>query len=192
MQWGNGDCPTDLGNVEVSCVTSGVTITFGTVTKDCNKKGKARTIVPFTVAGSTQTPTINKGQLLNDGGGNYRLRHVGAAFGSNQAYTVTVGSVSETITVKTISSCPKAAFSVDEEITVQAYPNPVDDELTISISNMEVANYSLIAVTGTIVQNGVLENGVETIDVSSLKSGIYTLVVYSGSNVVNQKISIIR
>ncbi|MCG8700158.1 MAG: T9SS type A sorting domain-containing protein [Bacteroidales bacterium] len=168
------------------------TITFGTVITDCNKKGKTRNIVPFTVSGTNQKPKINKGQLIADGGDKYRIRHLGAPFKSKQTYKVTVGAESKSITVTTVSKCPKSAMSEMNGISVETYPNPAGSELNILLSNGNEAGYSIISMTGAEVDRGVVYGGNSTIDVSSLKNGIYTLQINTGKEIVNQKITINR
>ncbi|MCG8700497.1 MAG: C25 family cysteine peptidase [Bacteroidales bacterium] len=96
-----------------------IKVTVGTVSEivevtdvitDCNKKGKARNHVLFTVTKAHSSVTATPGKLINLGSGKYKIRHVGIAFGSTTKYKITVkdGSTTagtKTVTVKAVTSC---------------------------------------------------------------------------------------
>ena len=89
---------------------SSAAITVNNTVANCNPSGNTRNIVNFSVSGTFNNVTTNKGTLIDQGGGNYKNRHINAPFGSSQNYKITVknaGAVvaTKTVTVVTVSSC---------------------------------------------------------------------------------------
>ena len=71
------------------------------------------------------------------------------------------------------------------EASTTVYPNPVQDYLQVnSLSN---ASYSLFSV-GNPVQNSLLQEGVNTLDLSNLKSGVYFLEIKTTSGTIVKKL----
>ncbi len=54
------------------------------------------------------------------------------------------------------------------------YPNPATNELNIS-ALPTTTSYNVLSVTGVILQNGILQNGINTIALNSLPPGVYLL-----------------
>ena len=75
------------------------------------------------------------------------------------------------------------------EVTV--YPNPANDYFNIAFSNAsEVYSIKLYDMVGKLVIEGKVSNGTETIDVSQLVAGQYTIVISSRNNTISKKIII--
>ncbi|MCG8701953.1 MAG: DUF1593 domain-containing protein, partial [Bacteroidales bacterium] len=80
------------------------------VTSNCNKAKKAVNQISFTVSKKHNKVKVNQGKVIKDGGGKYRIQHVGAKFGSVVNYKITVLKkkkvvAKKTVKVTTISSC---------------------------------------------------------------------------------------
>ena len=60
------------------------------------------------------------------------------------------------------------------------YPNPIQDELTISLEGLR--RYEIINMNGQIVIQGQVNGKRHTIDVSTLASGLYLVKAYNGQN----------
>jgi phosphatidylserine/phosphatidylglycerophosphate/cardiolipin synthase-like enzyme len=67
-----------------------------------------------------------------------------------------------------------------EKFDLELYPNPVSEELTLVPSSTELMKYNIISIDGKIVEQGVVQ-GWTTIDCSDLNSGVYTLILETGS-----------
>ncbi len=75
------------------------------------------------------------------------------------------------------------AFVKSSGFEVNAYPNPVTDDLTVKISGMQGANASIqiTDVTGKLIESIIMTGTTETISMSRLAKGIY-LLKYSDAN----------
>jgi len=69
------------------------------------------------------------------------------------------------------------------------YPNPVEDYLTISITNpSEDCRYIISDLQGRILKSNNINSNVEQIEISELKQGIYIIKVQNNGKTFNQKI----
>jgi hypothetical protein len=77
-----------------------------------------------------------------------------------------------------------------EKDNVQLYPNPVMNELTVSVSNESIAEVVISDSTGRIVQKQsfLSQNSVEKINVSALAQGLYFVKVISDKNAYTSKL----
>jgi hypothetical protein len=77
-------------------------------------------------------------------------------------------------------------------VTVHIYPNPAQDNVTISLSNLEGGRIDICSLTGISLKEMMIEKGRHTaiINVSGLSSGIYLVRVQTGSTMVNRKLII--
>lgn len=66
-----------------------------------------------------------------------------------------------------------------ETIGLNAYPNPIENELTIEVStkDVKVIHYSLIDALGRVVTVGTIENSKVTLSTSQLERGFYNLTI---------------
>ena len=81
----------------------------------------------------------------------------------------------------------------DATVTILAYPNPVANELRISIPNNwqgKKVNYEVVNVSGQTAKRMVVGNSsqTETVDLSSLAPGFYMVKVACNGEVAQQKI----
>ncbi|MCG8697199.1 MAG: DUF1593 domain-containing protein [Bacteroidales bacterium] len=168
--------PVQAGSVKVTNVVT-----------DCNKKGKPRNIIYVTVAGAHTSVTSNRGDVINDKGGKYRIREIGVAKGSTHTYNITaknggtvVGSVSQSVTA--VKSCPKSAISVNGNTVVNIHPNPATSLLNINVNGFTNAELSIVDVNGKIVMEEKLSDTQLTLDISGLSAGIYAVRVVDERN----------
>jgi hypothetical protein len=63
--------------------------------------------------------------------------------------------------------------------SLMIFPNPVNDILNIRLSETytESATWEIVSVTGQTIMNGTLNSSNAIIDISSIKTGMYILVV---------------
>jgi len=66
--------------------------------------------------------------------------------------------------------------------SVQAYPNPCTDVLTIERITASTENYSIYNVSGQLVASGLLNNTLNTISTNAFTPGMYSVVTASGSH----------
>ena len=76
---------------------------------------------------------------------------------------------------------------------LKLYPNPACDKLTIELSKAGIAEWHVIDVSGRMVLSGRIDtNNSESIDVSSLKSGVYNVVLNSDHTTISSPFLKIR
>lgn len=64
-------------------------------------------------------------------------------------------------------------------LTMQAYPNPTIDNLTLNVGNNELSNLNLqlIDLNGRLIENRIISNAIETIRMENLAAAVYFLKV---------------
>jgi uncharacterized surface protein with fasciclin (FAS1) repeats len=77
---------------------------------------------------------------------------------------------------------PPASVNDILNASVQAYPNPCTDVLTIERKTASTENYSIYNVSGQLVASGLLNNTLNSISTSAFISGMYSVVTESGSH----------
>ena len=79
------------------------------------------------------------------------------------------------------------------EASFKLYPNPINDQLNISISgNYEVSTVQIFDMSGRLVVEEVLDSKNNIINTSKLNSGIYLVVLKDGSQVSTEKVVKLR
>ncbi len=75
-------------------------------------------------------------------------------------------------------------------LQILAYPNPTQDQLTITFNEAlkSTSNYDLFSANGTCVSSNIILTNNQTIDVSSLLTGMYILNVHINNVVKSFKI----
>jgi hypothetical protein len=77
----------------------------------------------------------------------------------------------------------------EEQFTadMKLYPNPSDGRITITSSAIDNAEYNVFSVTDELVSQGTLKSNHNTVDLSSLNGGIYTVqIVEDGKTAVKR------
>ncbi|OBX22843.1 MULTISPECIES: T9SS type A sorting domain-containing protein [Bizionia] len=72
------------------------------------------------------------------------------------------------------------------ENSIDIYPNPVNNQFTISIKNE--AHYSLITLNGQVIKQGKLQSGANSLNISNLSNGLYFLQVETRQGISTKKI----
>lgn len=106
------------------------------------------------------------------------LFSVGFAQTSNNMYTIQeIFNRSEGLEINTYALYPDNILK--NELTVMLYPNPVDDILNVRISQSkgEKISYNLIDISGKLISVKDEKNSNFTINMASLLSGVYILVI---------------
>ena len=80
-----------------------------------------------------------------------------------------------------------------EDNTVFIYPNPIESQLNIIISEKgsnknKEKNYKIYNLTGSLVGEGKLVSGTNKISVGELNKGMYIISIKDGSKIINRKI----
>ena len=80
--------------------------------------------------------------------------------------------------------------STPNEVIVEGslYPNPVIDRLTIPLGKTSEAKFNIMNSAGQTVMKGAIEYSTNTVDLSGLKSGVYTIQLIEGQQVQTHKI----
>jgi uncharacterized surface protein with fasciclin (FAS1) repeats len=77
---------------------------------------------------------------------------------------------------------PPASINDILNSSVQAYPNPCTDILTIERKSAAAENYSIYNVSGQLVVSGLLNNTLNNISTNAFTPGMYSIVTASGSH----------
>jgi hypothetical protein len=77
----------------------------------------------------------------------------------------------------------------EQELTFSLFPNPTNTSISVHSSNFPLT-VNLHNLNGALLVSQTLQNDLDTIDVSLFKSGLYILVVRSGSNLAIRKLVI--
>ncbi len=118
----------------------------------------------------------------------------GATIAINQPFmwTVTSEDSSNTITWK---ACVRKAYlgnGVDEKIAtkhnIHVYPNPASQEITVNNITDTSNSYQIIDLLGKTVQLGTFELTQNTINVSTIKNGVYFLLIKQGQETLPVKL----
>jgi Zn-dependent metalloprotease/chitodextrinase len=104
------------------------------------------------------------------------------SYGQVEDYTVNITAVG-TIEEPVINDIAFATDNAGSEITV--YPNPVDNELSISLANKTGATFTITNTLGQQVRSGQLSEN--PIDVSDLGTGIYLIELKGSQKTVTKK-----
>ena len=88
----------------------------------------------------------------------------------NGSLTLNTGTVDVTVTLTT-GACT-AGISSEEKLSLEVYPNPTEDVLQLSISDVK---FELFDYTGKIVMEGIVEN--HMINLQNVTEGVYLLKV---------------
>lgn len=128
-------------------------------------------------AGALHTLIINNNDILK-------------AAGNNDSGQIGDGTTVQK-NVFTALACPVSNLSTDEISTItdhlKVYPNPVHDNLTISFDK-NISSVTIYNMVGQQVLTKAINANKTTLDVSSLSSGVYLVIVNSGSEIKTLKV----
>jgi hypothetical protein len=168
--------------VAVELVKEGYDLTFSVKDKDT---GLSLTGATVSIADTIYTANDNGSILINLAEGTY-------------SYTVSQSGYDDKTDMievsndTTISVLLSALLTDVESIinnSINIYPNPVEDVLYISSSEITECSYNIISPLGQTVKSGTLKQNNNTIDLKELKSGIYNIIIYNDRiEIMNAKI----
>ncbi|PKP10934.1 MAG: peptidase M4 [Bacteroidetes bacterium HGW-Bacteroidetes-4] len=107
------------------------------------------------------------------------------SYGEVEDYTLTI--VSSTYNVLASSFEAAEALSSDELHDFMVFPNPVQNDLNISFAGMREVVLTIYDVSGRTVIAEPLFNQEESLDVSGLAKGIYTLILDDGNKQISTR-----
>ncbi len=87
-----------------------------------------------------------------------------------------------------VGQCNTSGLDLIGRSLINVYPNPVNDILNITLNETVQADYSIYTLDGRLVQSDALESGGNTVSVTTLAPGVYTLQINTGFELVNLKI----
>lgn len=131
--------------------------------------------------------TISYAQVsVNTSGGN--------ATGSGGTMSYSIGQTDysyQTTTSGEVSQGVQHAYEIfvigldekDSDISLQIYPNPTSDYLTLSMDEIhnESVKYQIIDITGKSLQKGSLTQSATKLDFTPFRSGSYFILISNGS-----------
>jgi len=90
------------------------------------------------------------------------------------------------------TSSPKALNGMDNAVNedINVYPNPSNGMFTLQVGSAQVgASVNVYSILGQLVYQGIVADVKNTLDLSKLPSGIYTLMMRSDSGTYTQKLT---
>ncbi|MCG8697727.1 MAG: carbohydrate-binding protein [Bacteroidales bacterium] len=145
---------------------------------DLKKENTVLASINTSTTGGWQTwKTVSEPVTLTEGAQTLRIQSAGGGWNINWM-NFNLESVSKDYT--------------DMQQSIRVYPSHASNTINVSLPNDLDAEYSIYSTTGSIVAQGAINDRETFIDISSLNSGMYIVLVQSGSSVLSTKISIGR
>ena len=123
------------------------------------------------------------------GSGSYELSQDGTVLASGGSFN---SSETTSFCVTSTSQAQMESMaSVDESVTedkVEMYPNPAANTLNIAAADFDAKQYAIKDISGRILMTGNIDGDNTIVDISSLASGIYIVVVSNGSEAISNKV----
>ncbi len=108
-------------------------------------------------------------------------------------YTSTVDGGAATWEVDNVVVTGDETISVEENMlssTLNLYPNPSNGQITIASDNISDAEYKVYSITGEMVSQGVLKNSHNSVDLSNLQGGVYTIHIQENNTTAVKRVVI--
>lgn len=86
-----------------------------------------------------------------------------------------------------VDSCLSLSHDSNNELSIQLFPNPASDHLTIISNQSEIGAMKIINGKGEIVLSERINSNLQEINIKSLSKGIYYIEVYSGDSIQRRK-----
>jgi len=90
-----------------------------------------------------------------------------------------------------LNSTPLSVFENSSNIEFSIYPVPVNDKLTINTTEI-IDLLEVYDITGKIILSSTLNQSINTVDVSSLKKGVYFISIFNNEKLLGNKKFIIH
>ena len=97
----------------------------------------------------------------------------------------TIGGLSQNVSLFAYELASGAGVEENNAVTLSIYPNPANNNLTISTNSNSVENVNVYAMNGQLVLSNSLNS--KTIDVSSLEAGVYLIQVQTENGIASQR-----
>ena len=85
--------------------------------------------------------------------------------------------------------CGDLAVTEPTAIVSKIYPNPANNQVRIELANDQAAELSIMNTLGQVIRTVALDKIDNTIDISSLNSGLYVLRISQGGSVYTTKVT---
>ncbi|MCG8699664.1 MAG: carbohydrate-binding protein, partial [Bacteroidales bacterium] len=80
--------------------------------------------------------------------------------------------------------------SYNEALSMQVYPNLVNEKINVELANKADAEYQIYSLSGALMDQGLIYHGKSSINVSTLVNGMYIIKVHSGTSVYSHKFTV--
>lgn len=176
-------------------------------TAAANYNGGSNILVTWDIAGTTDAPinTQNVQILLSSDNGLTFPTVLAESVPNNGSATVTLPNISNSnarIMVKAVGNIyfavNTARFNINQIMAVSEsafdkgfaiYPNPAKGEVSISLNKAtKDATYQIIDLSGKLVSSGNLENEKTKVNISSLKTGTYRVVISANGETTSKNL----
>jgi Carbohydrate binding module (family 6)/Secretion system C-terminal sorting domain len=154
----------------------------GTISSDLNAGSIqfGNTTIPGT-GGWQNWTTVSRTVTINAGTYNFGIYAQSAGWNLNWV-RITRNAAREALATQSASLTEQAPGSPSELATVELYPNPVTDRLNLrAAAGLAKARYQILDAWGQPVASG---QAAASLDVTTLKPGLYTLVLTTGDQAV--------
>lgn len=85
---------------------------------------------------------------------------------------------------------PSTSIQQLQFFTIDLYPNPANESLTVRWFGEPNASILILSLDGKSVLESTLISGENILDIKTLSSGVYTVILYSGTTIQTQKLNI--
>lgn len=127
-------------------------------------------LIPSTPGNPNPKRFFGEDQSLNG-----RLRDIAASPDGKKIYLINNGGANtDKITVYTYS---EAGINETNPIDFQIYPNPANEQLTITCAQAGKLTCEIYGTNGSFIQSSIIENGKSSLNVEALENGIYLIKV---------------
>ncbi|MCG8701305.1 MAG: T9SS type A sorting domain-containing protein, partial [Bacteroidales bacterium] len=110
--------------------------------------------------------------------------------GNDMAFGSKENAANKPVLEITYQDIPKKAEISDAISSIRLFPNPSNGFFNINLNNHETAMVKIMNLAGEVVYLEDIDNVSNQIDASHLSSGVYMVIIKSGSEFINEKIII--
>ncbi len=83
---------------------------------------------------------------------------------------------------------PNSVKELLDDNSVKLYPNPANENISVSIEGVSAFTYNIVDITGRTVLRGTTSGNATEINISTLKNGLYTLNLYTENAKASRKV----
>ncbi len=108
------------------------------------------------------------------------------SYGEVEDYAVVLSS--QGIVANTFAANSGQMLDNESDINFSIYPNPVTSEFKVCITGQSQVRYTIYSLTGQAVKSGVVNEAANTINVSDLAGGVYTIKFFDGQKEIVKRL----